>query len=388
MRENKFTIGIITLLLAVYLIVDLSQPKPINWTVTYSMEDKIPYGTFVLRAELKDLFPDQQIKDIYEPPFNHLHVNELKGTYIFFKQNFAPDKLDTKELLKFVDKGNSVFIATDNFSNEFKDTLNLDTERLTEGFMDSTSLNFIHKDLKSDTSYQYKSNSVDHYFGSFDSLNTQILGINSSDKPNFIQVKFGEGNFYLSSVPRAFTNYYMLYENNHEYIEKALSHLPNNQTIYWDEYYKVGRQESRTPLRYLLSQEALKWALWVLVIGVLLYMLFESKRKQRIIPIIEPLKNTTLEFTKTVGSLYFQRKDHKDIALKKVNYFLEFIRSNYFINTQSYNDDFIQKLAKKSGKEEEEVRVLFDLIAKIHFSQFISENTLINLHNKIEAFYH
>ncbi len=390
MRENKFTIGIIVLLLGIYLIVDLNQPKPIDWKVTYSREDKIPYGTFVLREELEELFPDRKVRDIYEPPYNYLQSNEFKGSYIFFKESFSPDKYDTKELLKFVEKGSNVFIASQSFSGIFKDTLNLEIEKAYENliFMDSISLNFIHKELKSDSNYQYKSNNVRAYFSSFDSLSTQILGINSKDKPNFIKTKFGKGNFYLSSVPRAFTNYYMLYENNHEYIEKALSHLPNNQNIYWDEFYKVGRKESRTPLRYLLSQEALKWALWLIVIGVLLYMLFESKRKQRIIPIIEPLKNTTLEFTKTVGALYFQRKDHKDIALKKINYFLEFVRSNYFISTQNYNDEFIQRLAKKSGKEEEDVRDLFDLISKIHFSQFITENTLINLHNKIEAFYH
>ncbi|MEJ7677787.1 MAG: hypothetical protein WKG06_07955 [Segetibacter sp.] len=63
--------------------------------------------------------------------------------------------------------------------------------------------------------------------------------------------------------------------------------------------------------------------------GLLLYVLFEMKRRQRIIPVITPLKNSTLDFVKTVASVYYNEKDNNGIADKKVNYFLEFVRSRF-----------------------------------------------------------
>ncbi|MBL0018352.1 MAG: hypothetical protein IPP17_18390 [Bacteroidetes bacterium] len=135
----------------------------------------------------------------------------------------------------------------------------------------------------------------------------------------FIRIDMGEGSFYLHSVPLMFTNYFMVDPVNNQYISKALSFLPV-QDVIWDEYFKPGKVKTDSPVGHLLEQPALRWA-WILALaGVLLFMVFESKRKQRIIPVIEPLNNTTLEFTKTVGILYFAHGDHKDISEKKIKF--------------------------------------------------------------------
>ena len=58
---------------------------------------------------------------------------------------------------------------------------------------------------------------------------------------NFLRIKYGEGNFFLNTVPLAFTNYHLLNSDNNEYVYKALSHLPVQQT-FWDDYYKDGNK--------------------------------------------------------------------------------------------------------------------------------------------------
>ena len=54
------------------------------------------------------------------------------------------------------------------------------------------------------------------------------------------------------------------------------------------------------------------------------------KRKQRIIPVIEPLKNSTVDFVHTVASVYFNAKDNWNI-LPSVSYLnvSKYIGSNF-----------------------------------------------------------
>jgi hypothetical protein len=115
-------------------------------------------------------------------------------------------------------------------------------------------------------------------------------------------------------------------------------------------------------------------------------VLFKGKREQRIIPIIEPLKNSSVEFTRTVGSLYFQHSDFSNIIAKKITYFLEEIRSRYYLDTQDLSEDFIQKLAVKSSNNEDETRKLITFIKHLKGKSVHSEQDLIALNKKIDNF--
>ncbi|MBT1698690.1 hypothetical protein KK083_17490 [Fulvivirgaceae bacterium PWU4] len=120
--------------------------------------------------------------------------------------------------------------------------------------------------------------------------------------------------------------------------------------------------------------------------SVILFMLFEAKRKQRIIPVIKPLANTSLEFVSTIGNLYYQNGDHRNLAEKKVSFLLEQIRSKYLLKTNQLNDEFFTALASKSGNRKEDIEELFKTISFISTSTVISAGQLVDLNNKIERF--
>jgi hypothetical protein len=164
-----------------------------------------------------------------------------------------------------------------------------------------------------------------------------------------------------------------------------MSHLPE-ANVKWTEYYSVGRLESSTPLRFILTHPPLAWAYYVTVLALLLFMIFEAKRKQRIIPILPPLQNTSLEFVGTIGNLYYQRSDHKNIAEKKILFFLEMIRSRYLLSPGTNADMFVSQLARKTGKPEDAVRRLFMQIDVIRGKASITKEELIELNKAIEAF--
>ena len=397
MKKSNFPIFLLIALFVLLIVVEYNQPKPIDWNITCSKDDKIPYGTYILHNELPSLFPASKIKSIYQPIYNQLNDNNLAAAnYIFINDNINADKLDIAKLLDFVNNGNHVFMATNSWPKMWQDTLSFkfrkkyigNWRRLDDDNMFAKNeANFVHQDLQTDSNYVFKKQTYDAYFHDFGNEKTLILGINKENQANFIKIPIGKGAFYLHSNPLFFTNYHLLEEKSLEYAAKVLSHLPKNKQLFWDEYYKVGRKEAKSPLRYVLAMPALRWALYLGIVGMILFMLFESKRNQRIIPIVERPKNTSLEFAKTLGLLYYQNADHKDLAEKKISYLFEYIRTKLFIKKIEFTELFYEQLAQKSGAELVFIRLLFERISYAKASLNISEHELIKLNNMIEVFY-
>ena len=81
--------------------------------------------------------------------------------------------------------------------------------------------------------------------------------------------------------------------------------------------------------RQILQSQALKWAFYMTLISLILFVIFRGKRTQRIIPVIDPLKNATLDFTKTIGDLYYQPVSytHLDVYKRQLQH-----NKHYFTN--------------------------------------------------------
>ncbi|QHT69881.1 DUF4350 domain-containing protein [Rhodocytophaga rosea] len=384
--NTKYILILVTAVLLV-IIVEWLTPKPINWTPTFDREDNNPYGSAILYELLPDIFPGKQIYTLNKTLYELNEEDALQtGNYVFVHNEFSIGQEEVDILLSLADQGNSIFIASNTFPDELADTLQFEMENI---FFttDSIRLNFTQPQLKATGFYPFRR--IDVLFG-FKPVKDkkaiyQVLGVSSNKVTNFIRVPFGKGWFYLNTVPLAYTNYNMLYQENREYLSKSLSYLPVDNT-YWDEYYKPFRRESQSPLRYILSQPALKWALYLSVGALLLFMFFEAKRKQRIIPIVQPLSNTTLEFTETVGRLYFQYKDHKNIADKKITYFLDYLRMHLYIKFSEIDENLYIRLADKTGIPQIEIESLFSFIRQIQSKKQISEDELLTLNRKIEDF--
>ena len=118
-----------------------------------------------------------------------------------------------------------------------------------------------------------------------------------------------------------------------------------------------------------------------------LFIIFNAKRKQRIVEVIKPLENTTVAFTKTIGNLYYETKDHNNLIDKKITYFLEYIRRIYYLDTQLLDEKFRKNLSVKSGKDKETTKKLIDLIVYLKAKPVCTEADLLNLNNTIEDFY-
>lgn len=399
-KSIKIYIAVLVLIFIFILVSDYNKPKPIDWRPTYSVNDKIPFGLYVFDKEIGSIFKKQKIQRIadvtpyefFDSKYNEDSLVEtytVKGTFINISSQNNIDDQSIKEIMYFVSHGNNAFLSMASFPPPLLDSLKI---KYNSNFRttDSASVWMANKNLSKKT-YTSTSEIID-YFTKFDTLNTTVLGYHGNPKKkgnvNFIKVPYKNGNFFLHLYPAAFTNYNLLKKDRFQYAENALSYVPKGD-IFW--YTKVQNDEhvSNSPLRYILSQPALKWAWYLFLIGMFIFMIFNAKRKQRIVPILQPLSNLTIDFTKTIGNLYYQEGDHTNIIDKKIIYFLERIRTEYLIDTTKLDDTFVTKLHHKTGKDEKDIQELVFLINEHRNSYHDSiEEDLIRINNAIEKILH
>jgi hypothetical protein len=206
-------------------------------------------------------------------------------------------------------------------------------------------------------------------------------------KPDILRFKIGKGHLTIHSSPLVMSNYFLLQSNNIYYLESFWKNFPNDiSTIYWNDYYKRSPQQA--DLGVLLRYPATRWAIYLLVFTLLVFLLFESKRKQRIIPEIIPPANSSVAFAETIGRLYFNKGNHNNLAEKMVLQFLEWVRTHYFISTNKFDKHFAAQLQSKSGLPETVVLSMMELLREFHLERKpMSEEDLFHLFQTIQQFY-
>lgn len=393
---KTYLIFLVIVLLGI-IALDSTAPKPINWTPTYSINDKIPFGLYVFDQELYSFVKPDTLHTVNVTPYEYFDdlydydtlVNTYKtsGTFISINEMSNFDDESVKELLYFASHGNTVFLSMKSLPKMLLDSLKFNFNSNFE-INPNTSVWLANEKLGPEK-YNLSEGLGTNYFSEIDTLSTTILGYQGKDKAfaNFIKVPYNQGNFYLHLQPAAFTNYHLLKNNHFQYAEKVLSYVPKG-TVYW--YTRDLREGyiSQNPMRFIFSQPALKAAWYLFLIGMLVFILFNAKRKQRIVPIVEPLANTTIEFTKTIGNLYFQEGNHHTIIDKKIIYLLDKIRREYLLDTTVLDDKFVQKLQYKTGKNLEDLKQLFYKINQHRKGNYESvENDLVEINTLIEKIF-
>ncbi|MBC8054828.1 MAG: DUF4350 domain-containing protein [Sphingobacteriaceae bacterium] len=391
MRDLKLYLVIAFSLLAFYIIAQYNRPRPVNWKPTFDKKDKIPFGTYILYNQLKDIFPNSRIRPLRSAPYVTLEDQKAApGNYLLIAPYVKLDEYDFKELFKYMKTGNNVFIASFNLSSYLEDSLKLKINSERKFDLDAAiPVNFVNPSLAPSKKYVFDRGIGEQYFSSFDTSKTVILGVNKTGHPNFIKYNYGKGALYLLASPMFFTNYNLLKPGGADYAAKALSYLPAKSEIIWDEFSSLGPpDDGESPLRVLLTFTPLKWAYFISLFSLIAFVLYEIKRRQRIIPVIEPLRNSSAEFVRVVGQVYYQQRNNSNIAHKKISYFLEDIRAKYNLKTQILNQEFAGLLAAKSGVSNHLITTLLNQVSELRESKKVTDLQLIALNNNIEQFHY
>ena len=93
-----------------------------------------------------------------------------------------------------------------------------------------------------------------------------------------------------------------------------------------------------------------------------------------------------MEFAETIGRLYLLKRDNKNIATKMITYFLEHVRSRYYISTGILNNEFAQLLTAKSGQPASQTEILLRTIERVNIRDNISDLELLELNTLLRQF--
>jgi hypothetical protein len=404
MKNFFLYISFFILTISVY---SCGRPHKFNDTITLNRTDKIPYGTYVAYQLLQKEFPQARIEtNRYAPAdWQNLTGDSTKQVLIIVTKTFEPSEEDLDYLTGFVQKGNYVFISALQYTRNAVKFFNLRSHKhfnyygLALGVhspfnpFDSVDVKLDSSAFEKPLSWNYPGADFANEFSNTDSNFSFHLGYSSANLPNLVAINSIDGKFFIHSAPFTFTNFFLLYENNRQYFEKLMRLFPDDtKKIVWDEYYlnhyyNQNPQQKQGVLSVILKYENFRWAFWVTLLLLSLYIVTEAKRKQRIIPLHRKPKNDSLEFVTTIGELYYERGDHKNLANKLTQYFLDYVRNRYKIATSEINDAFAQQLAIKSGKPADDIKQLIDAMHTINLSGSITQKQLMDYYRLMEQFY-
>jgi hypothetical protein len=339
---------------------------------------------------------DEAEEDDDEQP-SVLPLRAGQANYLFINQSFELSRPDAHALLQFVARGNDAFVAASSFSSGrslLRDSLGFDvkdaeleTHTGPKGIpmVDSVNVRFTNPALAG-VRVRLPGTGVDQRLVVDSGRVGRTLATDAQGRAVFIRLDYGRGHFYLCTAPVAFTNYYLLRPRTTAFAAAALSYLPARRT-WWDEYQKQGPVGEQSLLRVVFAHDALRLAYYLCLGGGLLFVLVEARRRQRIIPTIRPLPNTTLLFTRTVASLYRQGGSHALIAEKKVGLFMDYLRTRFQENNPDFADaDFRERLSQKSGLARTRVDELLRLVNFARTAPQMTDRQLLQLSKALNDF--
>jgi len=437
-KKMKLWIAGIIFFMIFLAVVKSNGPKPIEWEHSFYNTKTDPYGTYITYQLLGDIFNKKNIRTTRMPVYNNLkkdidlyfYPDDSYGDYeeyksiisedneetyieyedstvsadntnstdryqeldniadttsfIFINSTFSLEELDLEYMLDFVGMGNNVFISSETFDNKLLDTLKIKSRK---SYLASDSI----YTLKAFPDKKYSFGDV---YGQA-KLNTDscklpvnVLATNNVGDTIFIDVKYGKGHIFLHTIPTAFANVNMLQIPKYDFGFRCLSYLPENSKIIWDEYQKQGAIGEGSIFKMMLSNPPLRLALYLILGGFLIFMIFRAKRTQRIIPVIEPPVNSSLEFLGTISNLYYRKNDFRTILIKRHTYFLDFIRKHYYMPTECIDDEFVNVLSAKSGVSENKLKELFIIYKDLTTLAFIPNEAFLKYNSLLEEFYH
>ncbi|KMQ70720.1 DUF4350 domain-containing protein [Chryseobacterium koreense] len=360
MNKHFKIYGILLVVVVVILILlELGKSGATDFRKNFDLKEKTAFGLYVFSGEANSLFK------------NKLSKTEVSPYAYFSGKTFKPqnilviakeiDQESAKKILEQVEQGADFMLISENFPSVISEEFGIADDRF--NFDPRQILYLENENFASDSLLLDK---LPGGIGFYDvNEDFEILGSTydrqDEENYNFVKINYGKGHIYLHSEPLFLTNYYLLRKGSEKYLQDVFSYLPDRETVWFVSNSEIS---SSSPLRFILSNPALRYAWWLFLGGLLLFVIFNVKRKQRIVPIIEPLRNKSVEFVRSIGNLYLQEGDFHDMMSKKAQYFLNKVRMDLLIDTTALDENFAQKLHLKTGKPIEKIKEAIELMER------------------------
>lgn len=387
--------------------------KKTDWKVTLRKDRKNPYDTYLAYQAVAYYFPDAATTPLYGT-FSLSELND-KTSYnqghsllVLTCRSLFLSEAETEQLLLFCRRGNEVLLLSSMIDERLEEKLGckllsgeeyIPLDQYNKGSDNRSALQlaalpgqqfgfygrnisgYLEVRKNTDTSVSWEKGDAVYI-----EKVPAILGT-AKGKPDFVQYSIGEGHLTIHATPLVFSNYFLLQPGNRAYMDAVWRSIPGSiSNVYWSGF--MNRTPNDSSFGILWRHPATRWFLIISCGTLLLYILFQQKRRQRLVPVIPPVSNSSVAFAETVGMLYFNKGDNTNLAHKMVQHFLEWTRNHYYLNTNLINDTFVTQLTLKSGLPETLARELTDSIHELRTSNArTSDEQLFRLYSMIQQYY-
>ena len=150
--------------------------------------------------------------------------------------------------------------------------------------------------------------------------------------PVVVKRRWGRGEIVMCSTPLLLTNYGVMDGGNVSYVYRVLNSISGNPVVRLVSEEPEESVAAQSPMRFFLANPPLRWATYIALTTLLLFIIFTARRRQRAIPVVRKPVNHQLEFTKLIGTLYYQEGIHGDLVRKKYTFFAEQLRREVHVD--------------------------------------------------------
>jgi hypothetical protein len=347
-----------------------------NWTQQYGIGDKRPYGLNLLYQWL-DQYSDSSQRIIDEDLNKNL--KDSMQTYLFIGKDFVLKNNELDSILEKVKKGNNLILSFSELG-----------ENMHSKFFQKTYKEWYYNPFI--TLYDTQENPLTlHHVFQADTIATKwnlwnewtindsvysVLGTAMDEMVYFYEIPYENGHIYLHSIPEAFFNYQLLSKEGIKHTERVFSFIPKNHEICWlelgryvkpdfeeDEDDADGDKKDTSLLQFIFQHKALLFAFLVTILGLLLFLLFRSKRSKPIVPYIPKTKNRSVAFADTMKEIYYQQSSpYNLLQVMKKNFFVSINKQFYIdISKKETRSVDLILLSEKSAIPIEKIQEILDL---------------------------
>ena len=407
MSVRGYALVVLTLVVAL-VAIEAARPRPLDLSVRLERTGDDPFDAEVFFESLP-AWLGQPVESVGVTAFERLADSAATDrTYLFLAPIFAPDPAESERLLDFVERGGTVFVAAQTLASAFADSLghvdslagaiglrtrwpDEDVTLITEA-RDAV----VPSGLGADTLqvvapgargvYPFPIDLQRRRLAGLDPARTEVLGTAlDTTQATLVRVRHGAGRVLVSSVPLAFSNAALTGDGEAAaYVGAVLGALPD-QPVWWDDPASARRAQAATPLRFVLTTPALRWAYVLLIVSGLLFLAFRGRRWQRPVPVIAPPPNAQREFARVLGRLHFTARRDRQLARRLAEGVLDRLRDDLRLAEPDLSDETARLAAARADVPEDEALDLFRALARA--ARRPSPDDLVALDGRIARFF-
>ena len=343
-----------------------------NWDKKYGFQSKDPKGLYLFFSLLKFKHPKQKILEINSPnKFDSVLHEKKNATFLFIGDTVGLLNSELKQLLAKYNQGSTLFFSSNVLGANIEDTLlpfaREDIEFKGFAFSESTSYRFDGQESKFWSQYQTDTLAMEWNGYNLQNLPFGLTGnIDGLVKQNslitFLRIKGSKSNVYFQTNPEPFMNYQMKTKDGFRHADFVLNSIPEENPVYYISTAQVkplnldeennydGEEEEQSLMELILNNRTLMNSMILVFLGATLFIIFRSKRRKVVIPIIQKQEGITQTFVQTVASIFLTKQNPYIVQqIQKKNFFDTVLR-HYYVDLHRKNDPRdVEVLAEKTG---------------------------------------